>query len=137
MALELKQAGDTIEKTDAELMPEGDKETVYVIRHMTIEKNREFLKKHTKRKPNPRTHYMEDVTDMEALADDQFDYALSDWRGVVATGTLAPIPCTREYKMLLDGQRRDAIMRAAGLNEVIEGGKRARAESFREVADVR
>jgi len=131
MALELKQVGDLITVCDADLVPDGDKDTTYSIRHLTIEKNRELRRKHTKRKPNPRTHVMEDETDEYALSDEQFDYALADWKGVVAGGEA--VPCTRDHKMLLDGLRRDAILRKAGLNEIAAVGE-ARKESFRSVA---
>jgi len=131
MALDLKQAGETITVTDAELVTDGDPETTYTLQHLTVEKNREFLKQFTKKKPNPRTHQMDDVTDFEAVADAQFDYALAEWSGVLVGGQ--PVPCTRRYKMLLDGIRRDAIMRRAGSNDVAQVAE-LRAESFRPVA---
>ena len=131
MAVELKDDGDIDVVSDADLVPGGDKDTSYNVRHITIEKNREIVAKNTKPIPNRRTHVMEPTTDWQAVNDDLLDYAISDWRGIVAKGE--PLPCTRENKMKLDALRRDALLQKSGLNEVQAAPER-RAESFRPVA---
>ena len=134
MALELRQDGELTWVTDAELVPDGDAGTRYQIRHVTIEKNRELLKLCTTRKPNRRTGQMDEHTDYAKLNDEQFDYALAEWEGVEAGGE--PLKCVWQNKKLLDGQRRDAILIRAGLNEIASAPER-REESFRPAPDLR
>ena len=134
MALELKTDDDITQYTDAELVPDGDKDTVYFVRHLTPETLAEMLKRHTKKVPNRRTHQRDDVTDREALMKEQLDYALTDWSGVISKGV--PLKCTPEAKRLLDAVRQVAILDKAGLNTVVATPE-SRAESFRETADVR
>jgi hypothetical protein len=134
LALELKTADDEVVVSDADLVAGGDKDTSYTIRFLTIEKNRELVKQHTKKVPNRRTHQMEDDTNWEAVSDAQFDYVLKDWKGVRVKG--ADVPCVPQFKQLVDGTRRGALLVKAGLNEVMAAPER-RAESFREVEGVR
>ena len=134
MALNLKTLDAIEEIKDSDLVPDGDKETVYKIRHITIEKNREVVKRHTRKVPNRRTHTQDSVTDYEAVGDELLDYVLVDWSGVVSDGT--PLPCTTDNKLLLDGVRRAALLEKAGMNEVQAAPER-RAESFRAPATVR
>ena len=131
MALELKTADEITTVTDAELVPEGDKDTTYDIRHLTTDKHREIVKRHTQKVPNKRTHQRDDVTDLEAVSDALLDYAIADWKGIVSAGQ--PVPCTLDYKLLLDGPRKTAILERAGMNEVTAAPER-RAESFRSPA---
>jgi hypothetical protein len=129
MALQLRQAGELLTVCDADLVADGDKDTSYQIRHLTIEKNRELVRQCTKRVPNKRTHQMDDVTDWEAVSDVQFEYVLADWVGVEdAEGH--PLDCTPANKALIDGGRRLAIMSRAGVNEVMAAAER-RSDSFR------
>lgn len=128
MALNLKTLEAVDEVNDSDLVPEGDRETSYKIRHITIEKNREVVREHTKKVPNRRTHQPDNVTDWEAVGDALLDYALVDWSGVVANGK--SVPCTTENKMLLDGVRRAALLERAGMNEVQAAPER-REQSFR------
>jgi hypothetical protein len=131
--LTLHTADETTEVADTDLVAEGSKETAFTIRFLTIEKHRELVKQFTKPIANKRTHVMEHVTDWEAVADAQFEYVLVDWRGVTLKG--APIPCTTDFKKLVDATRRSALLVKAGLNEVQAAPER-RAESFREVEAV-
>lgn len=134
MALKLQTGDDTTDVCDADLVADGDKEAVFTVRHLTVQKNREIVKQHTKQISNRRTHQMDDVTDWEAVADAQFDYVLVDWKGVYVNGE--PVPCTKDYKALVDGARRTALMVKAGMNEVAAAAE-VRAESFPPLAAVR
>lgn len=134
MALELKTADDITTITDAELVPEGDKETSYDLRHLTTEKHREIVKANTSKVPNKRTHQRDDVVDWEAVSDDLLDYAIAGWSGIVSKGE--PLPCVKANKLLLDGPRKSAILERAGMNEIAAAPER-RAESFRDPATAR
>lgn len=133
MALELKTDDDSTTITDADLMPDGDKETSYTIRHLTTAKHREIVKAHTKKVPNKHTHQREDVTDWEAVSDDLIDYVLTGWHNVIASGQ--QVACTLANKLLLDGPRKKAILELAGMNEIAAAPER-RAESFRQIERV-
>ncbi len=130
MPLVLKSTDDRQTLTDAELIPDGAKDVMYVLRHLTTEQHREIVRSNTKKVPNKRTHQMEDRVDWEAVSDDLLDYVLTEWSGVVAND--APLPCTRAHKLLLDGPRKTAMLELAGMNEVQATPER-RAESFRTV----
>jgi hypothetical protein len=134
MPIELKEAGETERVCDADLVPDGDKETFYTLRHVTKEVHRDIVTMNTTKVPNRRTHTRDDVVDWTKVSDDQLDYALVGWEGVLKGGK--PLPCTTENKRLLDGPRSAAILDRAGANEVTRAGE-ARAESFREVEKVR
>lgn len=134
MALELKKADTITTVTDAELVPEGDKDTTYQVRHLTTEKHREIEKQNTKMVPNKRTHQREPELDADAFTEDLIDYIVAGWSGVVANGE--PLPCTREYKLLLDAARKRALLVYAGSNEIVAAPER-RAESFPDAAGVR
>jgi hypothetical protein len=131
VALELKRVGEVTVVCDADLVNGGDKDVTYAIRHITVEKYREIANRHTRRVPNRRTHQMVEETDDLAVNDEQFDYALSDWTGVV-DAKKQPLPCTMDNKALLDPVRRSAIMLRAGANEVV--APEVREESFRPTA---
>lgn len=130
MAIELKQAGDEIPVTDAELISGGDAETTYTLRRLTIDTWREIARKHTK----PATYRKPERRDEEAFQDDLFDYVLKGWTGIVSNGQ--PAPCDWEHKKLLDLGRRVAMLDRAGMNE-IGAQEDARAESFRPMDEVR
>jgi hypothetical protein len=123
MALELKNEEDTWTISDAELLAGGDKDTSYTVRRLTLDKHREITKKHTK----PATYRKAERRDEAKIQDDLFDYVLTGWKGVIAKG--APLPCTWEYKRLIDTARRIALLDEAGMNDVA-AAEGARAESF-------
>jgi len=134
MALALKTGEDTTDISDADLMADGDKGTIFTIRYLTVAKNRELVRHHTKPRPNPRSRAMEDVTDWEAVADAQFDYVLVNWKGVTLHGK--DVPCDSEHKQLIDATRRAALLVKAGLNEV-QAAAEVRAEAFPPLEAVR
>ncbi len=134
MALELKTDEDITDVTDAELMPDGDKGTVYKVRHITTDRHREITKQHTTKIPNKRTHLRDDVVDWEAVSDALLDFALAGWEGVTLKGE--PVPCVWENKNRLDGPRKAALLQMAGMNEVAAAPER-RAQTFPAAPDVR
>lgn len=131
MPVELSRDNDIFTVTDAELVAGGDPEATLTIRHVSVEKVREFVKKHTEAKWNRgiRTETFNEI----GFSDDQLDYALVDWTGFTSEGQ--PVPCTRENKLRLDGGRRAAIIGRATENRVTPA--QARADSFRRPEDVR
>jgi hypothetical protein len=134
MAVQLMDENATREVKDSELpIPDGDPNTVYVIRSITKAKYRQVIKRHTRPVPDKQSRRMVDQTDAQAVSDDLFDYALADWRGVTLHGQ--PVPCTPEHKALLDSVRTSAILDAAGIGAVEEAAAQ-RKESFREPANV-
>jgi len=133
MALELKSEGDLSVVSDADLVADGDKETTYTLQHLTTEKHREFVRKHTSKVPNKRSHQMEERTDWEKVSDDLLDYVITAWSGIVAKGSA--LECVRVNKLLLDGPRKTAILDRAGMNEIAAAPER-RAESFRKIEAV-
>jgi hypothetical protein len=134
MALELKTDDDLSTITDADLVPDGDKDTTYQVRHITTEKHRLVVKAHTTKVPNKRTHQRDDVVDWDGVSDELLDYAIAGWTNVVAKGV--PLDCTLAHKMRLDGPRKTALLEYAGMNEVAAAPAR-KAESFRPVEGVR
>lgn len=128
MALEIRDDDAIIDVTDAELVADGDKETVFKLRTITLDKNREIVKRHTRKVPNKRTHQMDDKVDWESVTDDLLDWAISEWSGVMAHGQ--PLPCTISNKKRLDGVRRTAILERAGMNDV-QLAPEDREDSFR------
>ena len=130
MALELRQAGDLITLSDADLIKDGDPTVTYTVRRLTIDKWREIRRKHTK----PGTYRKPEQCDEEAFQDALFDYVLEGWTNVVANGT--PLPCDWSNKRLIELPRRAALIDAAGANEV-SAHEEAREESFRPLAVVR
>jgi hypothetical protein len=130
MALELKDESDTWEIADADLVPNGDKDTVYTVRRLTLDKHREITKKHTK----PASFRKEERPNIPKIQDALFDYVLVEWKGVVVKGD--PVPCVWEHKRLVDMARRIALLDEAGLNDIAKE-EDARVESFRPTAVVR
>lgn len=134
MALKLLKDDDEFTVKDTDLVANGDPETSYGLRHITLDKHREFVKQRTKQVPNRRTHQFDKDIDWDAVSDDVFDYVLTSWTGITDEG--AAVPCEWEYKKRLDGVRRIAIMEKAGMNE-IQQIREHRADSFRPFAAVR
>jgi hypothetical protein len=134
MALELKNDDDITPIPDSEVVLNGDPETIYQVRHITPKKHAEIVKQNTTRMPNRRTHVPDDVIDWAKVSIALLDYALVDWSGVTSKGQ--PLPCTLDYKLLLDGPRRSRLLELAGMNEVAAAPE-VRAESFPEGAAVR
>jgi hypothetical protein len=135
MAKQLTEAGAQFTVTDAQILQDGDKETVYTLRRLTREKHREIVKANTERVINKRTHQREERTDWAAVTDDLIDYVLVAWSGVLYQGQ--PAPCDREHKMLLDAPTSDGLLERAGLNEITAGANpEAREASFRQPAKV-
>jgi hypothetical protein len=110
---------------DSELITGGDSETSYTLRKITPEKQRELVDKHTRRGNNRR----QETIDVDRLQEDQLDYALTAWKGVLDRGK--PADCSRENKIGgLDLERRVAIITRASITDVV-AAQEARAESFR------
>lgn len=124
MAVSLLEDGQTVDVRDADLIEGGDKETVFTLRKITPEKQRELRKRHT-RPGNYRRH--ESIND-EALQDDLIDYIVAAWSGVVSSGQV--VPCERAYKLRLDVVRKSAMLERAVIAEVVEV-EEARDKSFR------
>lgn len=137
MARVLRPDGDTIQITETDLpeLDQPDKDARYTLRVFTQEKYRELETANTTKVINKRTHQSEPKLDDRGFSDDLVDWAIADWSGIV-DGTGAPLPCTREYKLRLDGFVRAAIIRRAGANEVAQTGEERKAESFRQPGSV-
>lgn len=116
MALQLLDSEARIDVPDSELndVQDGDPGTVYTIRQIAPQMNRQIAKTHTTQPINRRTGARETVVDHVALVDDLLDYALVGWRGILLKGVDAP--CSREHKLLLDMPRKLALLAVAGLN---------------------
>jgi hypothetical protein len=123
------QDDDRIVVIDADLVPDGDKATTYTLRPLTREVRRKIIKARTSKRPNPRTHQMEDVVDWQDISMDLLDYALVAWDGILWNG--GPAPCEREYKSKLDEMRLTALLERAGLSKVV-AAEEQRDQSFRQ-----
>jgi hypothetical protein len=123
--VELSRLDDTFTVKDSDLVQGGDPGATLTIRHIPVDTIRELVKKHTHR-TFVRHQPVEQLDDM-GYADDQIDYAIVEWTGFTVKG--APVPCTREHKLKLDGVRRAAVIDRAILNRVTPA--EVRAESFR------
>lgn len=135
MPVQLIDASELIVVKDCDLpdVTNGDPETTYTLRPLSVDDYRALQKAHTKRVINRRTQRDEDVIDYEALNDATFDFALQNWTGIVLRGQ--PVQCTTENKFRLDGARRRALVKLAGMNQIARAPE-VRAESFRESPDV-
>jgi hypothetical protein len=130
MPVQLIDEEQQIEIKDSELedISDGDPATVYVIRQIPPAMNRQIAKRHTTTPINRRSGQRETVVDQLAVFDDLLDYALVNWRGIQHKGQ--DVPCTRDFKLLLDVQRKVALVQRAGQNQVAE----VREQSFRKPA---
>ncbi len=135
MPVQLMDADATREVKDSELpnVPDGDEKTIYTVRSITKATYREVTKRHTKKVVSKRDRGMVEETNWQAVSDDLLDYALVGWTCVVLRGD--PVPCTMEYKALLDSVRSQALLDAAGIGQV-EAAAAQRKASFREPAHV-
>ena len=133
--LQLIDHEDRLTVLDSELpgIVNGDSETTYTLRPISVEDHRRLRTQNTTSVPNPRTQAKESVVQLEALNDDLLDFVLQDWSGILLKGQ--PAPCTRELKLKLDGARRVALCDLAGMNRIARAPE-VRAESFREPAGV-
>lgn len=124
MAISLLHDDDQIVVKDADLVEGGDKSTTYTIRKLTPEKQRQLRKANTRKATYGRTAEV----NWDAVQDDQIDHILAAWTGVVDRGT--PVPCTREFKLRMDPVRKNALLDAAGLQDVV-AAEDAKQDSFR------
>jgi hypothetical protein len=138
MALDLRQADDTITVTDSDLdeVFSPDTETTYTLRTLTSDKVRELRKPYVKTEFDKRTHRPVErpLTEDEyaAYTLDLLDYALCAWTGVHYHGE--PVACSRDHKALLDAVRRNALLALAGMNRSTPAAEAARLASFRQPA---
>lgn len=130
MPLQLLSEDTIFEVKDSDLVGVSDpcEDVSYKVRQLPQPVAREIAKKHTKSRPNPQTHRMEERQDADGILDDAIDYILVDWAGVVmADGATAE--CSRTNKLSgLDATRKRALGEIAASNRSAGEG---RAESFR------
>jgi hypothetical protein len=131
MAIQLTKPGDTITVKDSDLVPNGDPGTEYDLQLLTREVYRDIHKRHTRKRPNRTTRAMEDETDYPAVQDDLIDFCLTGWRGVLDGGV--PAELTRDNKLLLDGQRTQAMLELAGMSQIAQAADQ-KGQSFRSPA---
>lgn len=129
--LQLIDADDRIVVKDSDLpgITDGDPDTTYTLRPISVDDYRTMRKAHTRKVVNKRTHQNDEEIDYEALNDAAFAFALVGWSGILFRGE--PVPCIDDRKKLLDGARRKAIVDLAGMNQIARAPE-VRAESFRE-----
>lgn len=114
MARALQREDQTFEVAETDLgLPDGDPDTVYVLRPITTGAYAGFMKRQTS---------------MGKLVEDALDYCLVDWRGIVFNG--APVSCTRDMKLRLPFDVAKVIVDRAGLGKV-QAAEADRQESFR------
>ena len=136
MARVLLNPDDRIEVHDTDLgLPDGDPDTVYILRPLTTEAHRDIVKQFTTYVLNKGTHQREPKRDDDAIVDAMYDYVLVDWRGIVDSAH-QPVPCTPAAKRGLGTVIRAALLERAGLNQ-IESVEVAEASSFRGPREVR
>jgi hypothetical protein len=117
---------------DADLVEGGDKETTFTLRHITTEQHQDIVDRYTKDTWTKR-HQKEKVYDHVAIQRELLDFVLVGWAGVVSLGTNTPIPCEIDAKLLLDVNRKTAIIERAGGNEIVSPAE-AKERSFRRPA---
>ena len=131
MAVHLLNEDTEITVTDVDLVGEvGDASTTYTVRKLTPVRQREFRRKHTRQANFKR----QESVNWDAVADDQIDYLLVSWTGIVDRGQ--PVPCERQYKLRLDQVRKAALLDKAGLSDVV-AEEEAKDASFRTTPGVR
>ncbi len=130
MARQLHDEGSTLEVKEIDLpdIMQADPDTRYTVRPLTTAKFRELQKKNTRQVVNKATRSMTDELNGEGLADDLIDWVIADWAGILSKGE--PAECSRENKLKLDGQVKQALIGVAGLNR-IEAAPAAKEDSFR------
>ena len=132
MALELFDTGSTFTVCDADLVEGGDPETSYTLRYFTADDADRLTKAATTKRFNKGTHQQEDVFDRLKYALSVIDHVLVDWVGVVRDGE--PLPCVLEYKRVVPGARREAMLRLA--QENVQVTAQREAESFPAAPDL-
>jgi hypothetical protein len=135
LALELKRPGTFFTITDADLVPGGDKETVYTVRYYTTEDADRIREACTPKKFDSATgRIVDNVPDVnehnKKLALAILDFVLKDWTGVFDGDQ--PMPCTIENKTLLPGTRRLRLLQLA--QENVEVKAQSKAETFRDAS---
>jgi hypothetical protein len=139
MALRLQgSAEDTFEVQDTDIIANGDPDVSYTIRRLSVPKLREIYER-LRRKANVKRNGEVDALE---LSDEEVDYALVDWKGIVdAKG--APLACDRQNKLGdisqgllgLPGDRRAALVRVA--QQGAQQQEDAKQKSFREAESIR
>ena len=132
MARQLLREGATFEVAETELSLEiqTDPDAVYTLQPITTEFARATYKRFTTKRPNPRTHTMEDVVDQISVSNAFLDHAIVSWVGVVDGGK--PAVCDLEHKLTLP-----TVVQAALIERAQVGGQaEKKAASFREPAAV-
>ena len=128
MARQLLKEGATFEVVESELSLEiqPDPDAVYTLQPITTEFARATYKRFTTKRPNPRTHQMDDVVDQVAVSNAFLDHAIVSWVGVVDDGK--PATCDLSHKLTLP-----TVVQAALIERAQVGGSAERkAASFRE-----
>jgi hypothetical protein len=129
MALTLLSDDDRITVTDADLVEGGDSETTYTLRPVTRDLYQKATSRHASRIGGRRALSLhEQIALAVAVSEELLDYALVEWSGILVHGE--PVPCETGYKKLLDGERVQALLGKAGVNQV-KLSEEARAASFR------
>lgn len=126
MALQLSRDAE-FRVRDSELgVPDGDEETVYIMRTLT----KDILREQSKaRKSALRAAGSAEAR--AALGDESdwlLNFALVGWEGVLLVGE--PAPCTAETKRMIDIVRTTKLLEKAGLNQ-IAAAEEQRSQSFR------
>ncbi len=123
----------TVRDADLAGIVNGDPDTTYTIRPISIEQHRGLVKKNTAQVIDRRLQAQVPQVDSAAVSDDVLDYVLVEWSGLLFRGE--PVPCERAYKLKLDYVRKSALCDLAGMNQIVRAPE-VRAESFREPAGV-
>lgn len=121
----------TVADSELDGIKQGDPETVYHLRPISVDDHRRLSKQNTKDGIDPESRQVVKTIDFEALNDDLLDFCLTGWSGILLKGE--PAPCSRENKLKLDGARRVALTNRAGMNQIARVGE-DRAASFRQPA---
>lgn len=133
MARSLLNDGEVfpVREADLELTITADKDAVYYLSPITVEKYRSIAKSHTRQVINKRLHRKEDEIDREGLQSALLDAAIVKWEGVFDHGKSAP--CDLAHKLRLPAEVQ------ASLIDMAQSGQQtpeARADSFREPSGV-
>lgn len=130
MALKLLREEEQVTVKDSDLLDGGDSETTYTLRKLTPSQQRKFVKANTRDGNYKRAEQV----NWNAVRDDQVDYILVAWTGVVDPRTGKAAECSRANKIDgLDEVRKSALVDKAGLAEV-QAIEESRDASFRPTA---
>ncbi len=115
----------TFDVKETELgLDQADAGATYTLRPLTRDVVKRFVKAHTSRVRN------EERMNNAAFNEDCLDYCIVAWRGIRDIRTKEDAPCTREWKLRLDGFVSQALMQRAGVNQ-LQADEADRLESFR------